>query len=740
MRRVYLYLFLSFFAAQLSQSARLADALGWHEDESAGCCGGWYEPEPSFFKPTPGQSTKITYDHGELQQNGPAHLHGHVVLEQPNVQLTAEDATVDTNAEQNKIEHIHLRRGIRYFVPGHMLYAENAHVYRLPHRIELDSVLYRQALGHRPLVGWGEAAHASQGERDIWDLRSCSYTTCPPHRITWQVQARRLRLNKETGYGKAYHAWLKIHGLPVFYFPYLQFPIDERRLSGFLTPAFGRSSSGGTDITLPYYFNVAPNQDFTLVPRSMSERGILWGGTYRFLTPQQEGSLYAAFLPHDRTFATFKERARKEFAGRMFLDRLLARDSHRLAFSFIDTLQLHKDLRARVHWNWLSDDYFFDDFGFDPRFVNNQQVPQTVDILYSQPTWNMTTSIQKYQTIERVYADALLFPYDKLPAIDLNFRGDAPYGLEWTSEQQLVNFTRKQAPFEPLAPIKSLRMHFEPTLSWPEQESFGFIVPSLRLYASHYELRQGTLASHRALNRLIPAFFVRSGLYFEREPLPQVLPFLQTLEPQIQFLTIPYQPQSSLPFFDTGLPPFDVNQVFAINRFSGKDRVGDTTQLSLGLTSRCIEPNEGLERLKLGLGQIFYFRDRRIPACIDGNCKPLLYVPNDLTNRWSPIAASANFLVFDHLSAVADMNWDLRHHLSYHRNIGLHYVKDQQHILNLDYTLLRNGIPFPTSLLGIDSTILNKLLYRGCSNSNLGGSRLGAYDKISATALDKTIL
>jgi LPS-assembly protein len=48
------------------------------------------------------------------------------------------------------------------------------------------------------------------------------------------LHASRMKVNDETGRASVKNAWLEFKSVPVMYFPYGSFPIDDRRLTGFL--------------------------------------------------------------------------------------------------------------------------------------------------------------------------------------------------------------------------------------------------------------------------------------------------------------------------------------------------------------------------------------------------------------------------------------------------------------------------------------------------------------------------
>ena len=135
----------------------------------------------------------------------------------------------------------------------------------------------------------GSTPHLSLKDKQQTLLLDSSFTSCPESKRDWQLNTSSLLLDHDTQTGTARNTVLWFKGMPLFYSPYLSFPIGDERRSGFLMPNFGRSSSSGTEISIPWYWNIAPNHDAILTPRYLSKRGNQLITNYRFLTSSSRG-------------------------------------------------------------------------------------------------------------------------------------------------------------------------------------------------------------------------------------------------------------------------------------------------------------------------------------------------------------------------------------------------------------------------------------------------------------------
>lgn len=118
----------------------------------------------------------------------------------------------------------------------------------------------------------GASAQRVGGDRT--DIDKGVYTACEPcrnnpdKRPLWEAKAARVTHNQADQLIEYRDAWIELGGIPVAYTPYLSHPDPTvKRKSGFLVPTAGLSSSLGPNLTVPYFFAISDNQDFTFAPR-----------------------------------------------------------------------------------------------------------------------------------------------------------------------------------------------------------------------------------------------------------------------------------------------------------------------------------------------------------------------------------------------------------------------------------------------------------------------------------------
>jgi LPS-assembly protein len=110
-----------------------------------------------------------------------------------------------------------------------------------------------------------------------------------------------------------------------------------------------------------------------------------------------------------------------------------------------------------------------------------------------------------------------------------------------------------------------------------------------------------------------------SGLYFDRRSSLFDVPYNQTLEPRLYYAWADAEAdQSLIPDFDTALRSFSFDELFRRNRFTGGDRVGDTNQLTVAVTSRFNDLVTGRERARFSVGQVHYFDEQEVTLAGQG--------------------------------------------------------------------------------------------------------------------------
>ena len=240
------------------------------------CAGTYVEPNrPGQFDDTP-MSEAPTYVSAKAtryeQQQEIATLAGDVVLRQGSIQAEADEASLYQLENRGELKgNVRLRDG------GALMVGDRAELFLDTGEAQVENAEY---VVHEGKVR-GSALYAKRTDDAIIRLKDGTYTRCEPGDNDWYLQGNNVTLNPATGFGSATNVTLRVKGVPVFYTPYIYFPIDDRRQSGFLAPSISSSSDTGLSLITPYYFNLAPNFDATLYPNYMTDRG-LPGRGHRF--------------------------------------------------------------------------------------------------------------------------------------------------------------------------------------------------------------------------------------------------------------------------------------------------------------------------------------------------------------------------------------------------------------------------------------------------------------------------
>jgi LPS-assembly protein len=478
------------------------------------------------------------------------------------------------------------------------------------------------------------------------------FSTCPPGQDDWDIKAREIEIDRQEGRGVARHARLRIAGVPTLYTPYISFPIDDRRKSGLLVPTVGNSTDSGFELITPYYFNIAPNMDATLFPRYMSKRGLMLGGELRVLTKQHSAELYAEGIADDR-----------EYEGSRGAVRVLYDGNYGRGWS------------SSVNFNQVSDDEYLDDFGNSLELTSVRNIERRGDLRYGAAGWTARLILQDFQTVDQTIAPANR-PYSRLPQLSVTLE---PYRFESGTE---LGLDAEYDYFDHEAKVHGHRIAAQPYVAWPLRRPFGHLTPRLNLYGAAYHLSDrddgGTSATPypSAPGYAIPSFNLDGKLVFERDVDWAGQEALQTLEPRLFYLYTVFEDQDDIPVFDSAELTFSFNSLFRANRFSGRDRIGDANQLTLGLTSRTLSRASGHELFRASIGQIYYFRDRDVQ---------IFGQPEDQSS--SAIAGEVSARLMENLSGRMSFQWDPNKDInrSEKRVLELHYESRDDHLVNLAY-------------------------------------------------------
>ncbi|MFD1261389.1 LPS-assembly protein LptD [Entomomonas asaccharolytica] len=604
-------------------------------------------------------------------------LAGNVVLQQGSVQIEADQADL------SRVDNIGTLSGnVKLRDVGALVVGDSAEVKLSEGEAQVENAEFVVHETHYR----GNARYIKRSSDGLIRLKDGTFTRCEPSDNTWTIRGNNVVLNRETGRGTATNATLRVKDIPVMYSPYISFPIDKRRQTGFLMPSFSSSGDNGFTLLAPYYVNLAPNYDFTLYPQLMTKRGLLMEGEFRYLTENSQGQFAAAYLNDN---------------GDMNEDRkVYGEDSrNRWMYSWQNTTGMNSRWLAEVDFTRLSDPFYFEDLDINSNGVNSRTyVNQKGKLTYRGDSFTAAVNVHAYQmaTVSSITG------YDRLPQLTLT--GKLPFtpgGLNFNYDAEYVRFDRdlkdktytnfyeqpdpalQYITYHPDYLIQGLmrangnRAYVAPEISLPLRSSWGYIAPSVQYMYTNYDLDLDSKGKQQMLidgqrfkssvDRSVVAYKIDSGLYFDRKVNWFGTNFKQTLEPRAMYLYVPYKKQDDIPIFDTSETPFDFDSLFRTNRFSGRDRIGDTNQVSVGLTSRLLEDN-GFERQRVSIGQAYYFKDRKVQMPgIDWRQRSLA------TNDTSPIALQYLYRFNRDWRMSAAYNWSPEDSKTESGSVMLHY-------------------------------------------------------------------
>lgn len=713
--------------------------LEWITDkDKANICNGYYLELPKFSAPAPSlkkSGIKITAKKTVLlAEDGESELHGDVTMTQPGREIVAQKVTLYRDAKTGEVKRGALFGNVHLREHGKLVVANTGEWDFSNKIITFNNAIYHTTAASPTGIvdAWGRAKKAVRDAVGIWKLSQVSYSTCPPNTNPWSIRSSTLTLDQEAGYGSSINTLLYVQDAPVLYLPYFRFPLDKRRKSGFLYPAFGSSSISGFRFALPYYFNLAPNYDLTLTPQFYSRRGVLTDGTFRYLTAGSEGALTLGYIPHDSLFTKFRNEAPKNYVPNHSLSELKNDRSGRGFLSLHDKNIFNQHWSSRLDLNYVTDDYFVKDFGNTPTLRDNDQLLNQMDVNYLSEHWQFLGRIQAFQTLHPLTQTPLpQDQYMRLPQLDLNGDfTDEKLGFNYQLDNEIVNFEHRRDFTTRLAVTTGQRINVQPGIDLPLNWSAFYVDPKLQLPTTFYALQASpSPLANRNVMRSLPIFSVNSGGVFDRELNFFGSKYTQTLEPRLFYLLVPQHGQNDIPLFDTTLPVFNFEQLFRSNRFSGIDRIGDANQFAAALTTRFLDPDTAEEQLRASIGQIYQLHKHAV-VCTDSSCAADPLVNDNV----SPFVGAMEYRINRQWSTNGDIAWSAHDGRVSTGNFGLSYNENARYLFNVGYNFVRDGDPFQNKTYDLQrvNTSVSWLLKErwhviGSWNYNLSRNRPEAY-------------
>lgn len=545
-----------------------------------------------------------------------------------------------------------------------------------------------------PVRGSADRVTMTNNNQNI-TLEGAQYTTCPPGQEVWTLKAGSIDIDQTEVFGEAWNASLWLYDYPVFYFPYINFPIKDERKTGLLYPGYTQSSKNGMDITQPFYWNIAPNYDATITSRFMDRRGLMEQVEFRYMPdPAHVGSLYFENLAND-----------KQYDETPSLNDYLS-DGHRYLLNARHTsMFMDNAMRVSVDYTKVRDrDYnYFNDFSPKVGTQVDNQLQQSLMAGYFQPNWNINTEVRTYQ----ILLASAQQPHELMPRIDHNYYQQGSwYDLAWNTEITKFGYNNAQAIAQNQgSAYTGTRVYTAPTLTMPLIDEAGYYLDSqYKLMYTRYDQEvpdnmsqtfvsrftpagaNGVTLDEGIITRTLPSFRLKGGMTFERNQNWFGGDANQTLEPEFQYLYVPYKDQDNIGVYDSTGMRQDYYSLFSDRRYAGLDRISDSNRLSVGVTSRVYD-EAGDERIRLAVAQAFDFVAPRVK----------LYPSDALTtNTRSPLSFEGDAKINEQWFAHAGAQYDVDQSRFSSANSAVEYRREKL-ISQLNHRFVRDANLVPNT-------------------------------------------
>ena len=625
-------------------------------------------PDVLNLQPT-GQLQEVTS--AAQRKNAPIFLKGDRISGRPDL-----EAVIEGGAEMRKSDFsIHADR-LEYYQPtdqaratGNVHINRNGNVYEGPFlelKVESFEGIFQQP--HYQFLqnnahGQADFAHFLDEHHTV--VHNATYTTCrrvpgPDWMPDWILRAATITMDNEEDVGIAQNAVLTFKNIPVLATPIISFPLSGQRKSGVLPISMGIDSVNGTEVSVPYYWNIAPNRDATITPTFMTQRGIDWGLQFRYLEPTYSGVIQTNIMPAD----TLRGSDRSGTS-------ILHNASINTGLSDIGTVGL------AINLNRVSDDNYWRDFSRSSPSLTQRLLPNDVQASWGRGGFSSSARVLRWQTLQDPAAP-IVPPYDRAPQLAARFTESNASGFDWALDGDFTQFESDR--LRTLQP-NAQRTFAQLQLSRPLLGAAGFITPKLQLHAAHYQFDGDISNGARSAQSVVPTFSLDSGLMFERETAFRGREMLQTLEPRAFYVYTPYSNQAHLPNYDSGANDFTFASIYSENAFVGHDKISDNDLLTLGLSSRFLDAESGTQLAKFGVAQRLRLEPQRV-TLTPGTAQPEAGL--------SDILLGATLAVSDRWALDSTTQYNPKTDQSVRSVVGARYSPGNYRVFNAAYRSQRN--------------------------------------------------
>ena len=600
-------------------------------------------------KPHP-DAVYLEGDTGTIRPEADSTLQGNIIIQKNGTVFNADNASFDRNT------HTVTAKGNVILIAPELEFKTQSIEYNLKdHTGTVKQAEYKVG----KLDARGKSQEIELINQDEIKLKQATFTSCPTPNPSWHIKSSEININKKAQQGSAKNVTFNVKGVPVFYFPKFNFPLNDNRKSGFLTPHARIQSN--TRISLPYYFNLAPNYDATITTTFNERQGLMFDTEFRYLAPIHKGTFEYDFIPKDKSFNNTD------------------RNKYRDYFKLDHHTTLSKKTKINFNAEGVSDKDYFNDLSDSLETSSRSSLQRRLEIIHTNKPWTLSAAVEDYQILDTDDS-----PYSRLPELKLSYKPKtAPKELKMGMDIELVNFDKSND-------VTGTRLDAKAFVSKKWGNDAWFIKPTLSLQSTLYTLNNNI--GENTLNRTLPTFTLDSGLFFDRDITLHKKSgdkhYTQTLEPHLFYSYTPFKDQDSFPVFDTARTNYSATtQLFSTNRFTGKDRIADTNRLTFAVSSRLQDRENGKELFKASIGQVFNFSDRKV-TLPGGTIQ---------TGKKSDLILELSGRINDNFRMSTSALWSLDKKQLTNTELRLNYQDDKRRIANISYRKLNTELNIPDS-------------------------------------------
>lgn len=541
--------------------------------------------------------------------------------------------------------------------------------------------------------GSAERVDLLDTERSVFTKGTYTACSCSDN-PAWYLKGGEFDFDTGADEGVAYNSVLFFQGVPIFASPWLSFPLSGDRRSGILPPSYSVSSTNGFELSLPYYFNIAPNRDLTVTPRLISKRGVQLQSTFRYLSPTYSGSITGEFLPDDHLTHT-----------------------NRYALYIQHNQNFGNGFGGYIYYNKVSDNTYPEDLSSSvSQFLNGTQLlyQQEAGLTYNNGPWSVLAREQHWQTLTPSVA-----PYGREPQLNVKYAKYNVGGFDYGAEADYTNFRITTGDL-----TQGQRVMFNPYVSYSVVGPGYFVTPKVQWHLASYNLNNISndvpVGTPKNFTESIPTLSFDTGLIFDRSVRLFGQDYIQTLEPRIYYVYTPYRNQASAPLFDTADSDFGLAEIFTPNTFVGNDRIADANRLTAAITTRFINPATGDERARFVIAQQYYFQDQRVT---------LLPTQTSTQATHSDLILGASLKLGAGFASETAFQYNADNNQLVKTSVGFGFSPASGKVINVAYRYTRanttlDNTPINQVLISGQWPLTHRVYVVGRFNYDLGGHRI----------------